>query len=44
MQHYVRLAGIDVQGATEAIKLFETAQAFNSGNLLKLASFDRMSR
>ncbi len=42
MQHYVRLAGIDVQGATEAIKLFDTAPAFNSGNLLKLASFDRM--
>lgn len=34
MQHYVRLAGIDVQGATEAIKLLPS-QAF--GAVLRLA-------
>lgn len=34
MQHYVRLAGIDVQGATEAIKLLPS-QAY--GSVLRLA-------
>lgn len=42
MQHYVRLAGIDVQGATEVIKLFDTTPLVRPENLLKMASFVRM--